>query len=393
MRFRTQIANASIFSKLTASLSSLGKVCWMRLEKDFIRFTIIPDQGTQVWAQLPIDTIFEEESYICESNTGAINLEVPIGSLHRALRSAVSAKLSNLRLTKKGNVPLLALTIRATSWTTTSNALDIPETTTTDQSSSTLDNNNSTASATARPSGTGPRERETVITQEIPIKVLHESAVEGLHQPRCRDPDVNILLPSLIQLKSISERFTKLATTSSNKTSSSAAAASAGGGGGANSTTPSISSPKLELSANMHGSLKVAVGTDAFRISSVWTDLLNPSLDPGQLGEGRELSQLPSERMREVPADDEAGWAKVRIDGKDWSRILSVGRLNPRVVASFIHETALVLYVFLPGSWNEQDSCLTVSYYFLLGCLCVGEGLVRLTMFLHSIISLLMQFN
>ncbi|GKZ37395.1 DNA damage checkpoint control protein [Aspergillus brasiliensis] len=333
MRFRTQIANASIFSKLTASLSSLGKVCWMRLEKDFIRFTIIPDQGTQVWAQLPIDTIFEEESYICESNTGAINLEVPIGSLHRALRSAVSAKLSNLRLTKKGNVPLLALTIRATSWTTTSNALDIPEATTTDQSSSTLDNNNSTASATARPSGTGPRERETVITQEIPIKVLHESAVEGLHQPRCRDPDVNILLPSLIQLKSISERFTKLATTSSNKTSSSAAAASSGGGGGANSTTPSISSPKLELSANMHGSLKVAVGTDAFRISSVWTDLLNPSLDPGQLGEGRELSQLPSERMREVPADDEAGWAKVRIDGKDWSRILSVGRLNPRVVA------------------------------------------------------------
>ncbi|GAT29636.1 cell cycle checkpoint protein [Aspergillus luchuensis] len=303
------------------------------------------------------DTIFEEESYICESNTGAINLEVPIGALHRALRSAVSAKLSNLRLTKKGNVPLLALTIRATSWTTTSNALDIPETTAaaaaTDHSSSTIDN--SATTTTARPSGTGPRERETVITQEIPIKVLHESAVEGLHQPRCRDPDVNILLPSLIQLKSISERFTKLATTnSSNKTSTA---------GGATSTTtaPSLSSPKLELSANMHGSLKVAVGTDAFRISSVWTDLLNPSLDPGQLDEGRELGQLPSERMREVPADDEAGWAKVRIDGKDWSRILSVGRLNPRVVASFINETALVLYVFLPGSWNEQDSCLT--YY------------------------------
>lgn len=275
------------------------------------------------------DTIFEEESYICESNTGAINLEVPIGALHRALRSAVSAKLSNLRLTKKGNVPLLALTIRATSWTTTSNALDIPETTAaaaaTDHSSSTIDN--SATTTTARPSGTGPRERETVITQEIPIKVLHESAVEGLHQPRCRDPDVNILLPSLIQLKSISERFTKLATTnSSNKTSTA---------GGATSTTtaPSLSSPKLELSANMHGSLKVAVGTDAFRISSVWTDLLNPSLDPGQLDEGRELGQLPSERMREVPADDEAGWAKVRIDGKDWSRILSVGRLNPRVVA------------------------------------------------------------
>lgn len=26
----------------------------------------------------------------------------------------------------------------------------------------------------------------------------------------------------------------------------------------------------------------------------------------------------------------------------------------------FINETALVLYVYLPGSWNGEDSCLTV---------------------------------
>ncbi|OOF91195.1 hypothetical protein ASPCADRAFT_211481 [Aspergillus carbonarius ITEM 5010] len=322
MRFRSQLANASIFSKLTASLSSLGKVCWMRLEEGFIRFTIIPDQGTQVWAQLSVDSIFEEESYILESNTGVINLEVPIGSLHRALRSAVASKSANLRLTKKGNVPLLALTIRATSWTTGSNALGIPENATTEHpstTSSTTDTNANTSisTSTANPRPAGPRERETVITQEIPVKVLHESAVEGLHQPRCRDPDVNILLPSLIQLKGISERFTKLATES--KASSS-------------SSTTTAASPKLELAANMHGSLRISIGTDAFRISSTWTDLLNPSLDPGQLGQG-ELEQLPSERMRGLAADDEAAWAKVKIDGKDWSRILSVGRLNPRVVA------------------------------------------------------------
>ncbi|RAL02700.1 checkpoint protein HUS1 family protein [Aspergillus ibericus CBS 121593] len=347
MRFRTQLSNASVFSKLTASLSSLGKVCWMRLEQGFIRFTIIPDQGTQVWAQLPVDSIFEEDSYILESNTGVINLEVPIGSLHRALRSAVAAKFTNLRLTKKGNVPLLALTIRATSWTTGNNALGIPDTS---NSTSTTDPSPTTAVSTSTTTdrSTGPRERETVITQEIPVKVLHESAVEGLHQPRCRDPDVNILLPSLLQLKNISERFTKLATESKSTTTTST------------TTTSSSPSPKLELSATMHGSLRMSIGTDAFRISSTWTDLLNPSLDPGQLAQG-ELEQLPSERMRGIPEDEEAAWARVRIDGKDWSRILSVGRLNPRVVASFIHETALVLYVFLPGSWNEEDSCLT--YY------------------------------
>ena len=49
------------------------------------------------------------------------------------------------------------------------------------------------------------------------------------------------------------------------------------------------------------------------------------------------MDQLPSERMRQLgnSADDgdEAGWAKVRIDGKDWGRVLNVGRLSPKVVA------------------------------------------------------------
>lgn len=127
----------------------------------------------------------------------------------------------------------------------------------------------------------------------------------------------------------------------------------------------------------MHGSLKLAIATDALRISSVWSDLVNPPLDPAQMSQS-EIEQLPSERMRALGSDDEAGWAKVRIDARDWSRVLSVGRLSPKVVAcelyyacdctlcanrriGFIHETALILYVYLPGSWNGEDSCLTVS--------------------------------
>ncbi|KAE8383174.1 checkpoint protein Hus1/Mec3 [Aspergillus bertholletiae] len=346
MRFRAQLANAATFSKLTASLSSLGKACWMRLEDGIVRFTIIPDQGTQVWAQLPVDAIFEESSYILESNSGVINLEVPIGALHRALRSAVAATSAQLRLTKKGNVPLLALTIHASSWTTGSNALGITDSghaTPTGSVEGEDAGRAGQATTASRPAVvSGPRERETVITQEIPVKVLHESAIEGLHEPRCRDPDVHIILPSLFQLKNISERFTKLATDSKG------------------SAVASTISPKLELSANMHGSLRLAIATDALRISSVWTDLVNPSLDPGQLSQA-EIEQLPSERMRALSDNDEAGWAKVRIDGKDWGRVLSVGRLSPKVVACFIHETALILYVYLPGSWNGEDSCLT--YY------------------------------
>lgn len=67
----------------------------------------------------------------------------------------------------------------------------------------------------------------------------------------------------------------------------------------------------------------------------MWTGLINPPLDPAQLPQN-ELEQLPSERMRELGGENgeaEEGWAKVRIDGKDWGRVLSVGRLSPRVIA------------------------------------------------------------
>jgi HUS1 checkpoint protein len=252
-----------------------------------------------------------------------------------------------------------------------------------------------TAAATADTTGErGPRERQTWITQEVPIKILHEAAVEGLHEPHCPDPEVHIILPNLAQLKSISDRFTKLASTDTKNRHPGVMAPDAPGmhsasfnGSGASTAATALStnsSPKLELSANMHGSLRLAIATDELRIASVWSDLVNPPLDPGQMSQ-EQISQLPSERnrMREAREGDESGWAKVRIDGKDWSRVLSIGRLSPKVVAcrfehpvsilgyaltrfhrswlGFINEMALVLYVYLPSTQDGAESCLTVS--------------------------------
>ena len=186
----------------------------------------------------------------------------------------------------------------------------------------------------------GPRERQTWITQEVPIKILHESAVDGLHEPHCPDPEVHIILPNLAHLKSISDRFTKLASTGSKSTQPGVMAPEAPGmnsvsfSTNAATTLSTNSSPKLELSANMHGSLRLAIATDELRIASMWSDLVNPPLDPAQMTQ-EQIEQLPSERnrMREAREGDESGWAKVRIDGKDWSRVLSIGRLSPKVVA------------------------------------------------------------
>jgi HUS1 checkpoint protein len=46
--------------ELTAALNSLEKIAWVRLDDDSVRFTVIPDTGSQVWAYVsrpaPIST-------------------------------------------------------------------------------------------------------------------------------------------------------------------------------------------------------------------------------------------------------------------------------------------------------------------------------------------------
>lgn len=133
---------------------------------------------------------------------------------------------------------------------------------------------------------------------------------------------MHILLPPLLQLKSISDRFTKLAL-SSNASSSSRR-------GGAQDL--SSASPRLVLSANMHGMLRIGVTTPALNIESKWEGLNNPELDPRQVEGGEEgVREHASTRMKEREGED--AWAVVRVEGRDWGRVLGIGRLGGKVVA------------------------------------------------------------
>ncbi|EON61600.1 hypothetical protein W97_00815 [Coniosporium apollinis CBS 100218] len=364
MRFKATIQNIHTFTKFTASLASLGPVAWVRLDEHEVRFTIIPEQGTQVWAVLSIDTIFEHYT-IQSAAANVINLEVPLIPLNRALKSALRATSASIRLTKKANLPFLVLTIT----TNTFNRNALSSTTggfggggAHAQSGSTHDTRDDSydfhGASPSHDFGGSGRERETVVTQDIPIRVLGQASVEGIHEPRCREPDVHILLPPLMQLKSISDRFTKLALGSRD--------GGTGGTGGGRSAVASGLGPRLEIAANMHGCLKLNIRTDAMNISSVWTGLSNPELDAGQVEGGEEgIAAHPSTRMKElgdVQGKSEEGWAVCRIDGRDWGKVMSVGRLGGRVIACFCHEHALILYVYLSNNEEGGDeSVLTVS--------------------------------
>lgn len=360
MRFRASIQNIHTFTKFTASLATLGHIAWVRLDEKDVRLTVIPEQGTQVWSVLSIDTIFETYTIQSAAENNTINLEVPLAPLQRALKSAQNAIAANIRLTKKDGIPLLSLTITTTTINSAPTASTINERNGfTESGIDECEASNEFREESIEFFGARGQDRETTVTQDIPIRVLAPASVEGLHEPRCRDPEVHLTLPNLMQLKSISDRFTKLALSTKSTTRTGFSSSAAG--------------PKLELSGNMHGCLRLSLNTDSLRISSLWTGLENPELDPEQIAEGEAgLVNHPSTRMKELgdsTGQSEEGWATVRVEGRDWGRVLSVGRLGGRVIACFCHEHAVILYVFIGGEeTGVGESVLTVSSWIMFNC-------------------------
>ena len=69
--------------------------------------------------------------------------------------------------------------------------------------------------------------------------------------------------------------------------------------------------------------------------------------------------------------EGEEAWAVVRVEGRDWGRVLGVGRMGGKVIACVCHETALVLYVYLVDEETaDEGSVLTVSLCFWVVLCC-----------------------
>ncbi|RYP69589.1 hypothetical protein DL771_006026 [Monosporascus sp. 5C6A] len=375
MRFKSNLKNIRTFSKLVAALNTLEKIAWVRLDDETARFTVIPDTGSQVWAKagtdllslrknanlettrvhgssLSMDFIFDSYSIQSAAPQNTINLELPLGPLQRALKSALNGSSACLRLTKKDGIPLLSMTITTTTAPPPNNPAHV-----------------GLPRFGGRRGGGGGgdefggeddefafepletnlhREREKIITQDIPVRVLHPETVETIMQPKIREPDVHIQLPPLTQLKAISDRFTRLAHAATSSSSTAAGKTSAA----------ATANPKLELSANMHGELRLRLDVDTLlHVESQWEGLENPDLDPAQLTCA--LEDHPSTAFREAGP---GRWATVRVDGRDWSKVLSVGRLEGRVIACFADDHALILYVYVPqydDAGGPEDSVVT----------------------------------
>lgn len=158
------------------------------------------------------------------------------------------------------------------------------------------------------------------------MRVLSATSVSTIEEPTAPAADVNIYLPPLSLVRNITERLNKLASISA------------------------VSEPdRVILSANMSGEFKMAFAGPEARVESKWRDLQNPVVANSQAREDH-----PS------TVRDQEEFVEVRVDGKEWAKVLKVSTLGRKAVACFCDDLALVLYVFLSED-DEEDTILT--YY------------------------------
>ncbi|KAK6511516.1 hypothetical protein TWF481_000431 [Arthrobotrys musiformis] len=173
MKFRSDIHNISLLSKVAGTLSVVGKIGWLQLSPTHLQLRVLSATDTtqsQIWATISSPAIFTSPK-ISSAHDNIINLEVPLDTLHRSLKSAVTYTSACLKLTKKEGIPRLSLII------TTETAASM---------------------------------NHAKIVQDIPVRVLSPQSVAHLCKPLVPKPGCAVLLPALSQLKGITDRYVKM---------------------------------------------------------------------------------------------------------------------------------------------------------------------------------------
>ncbi|KAJ1653148.1 Checkpoint protein hus1 [Dispira simplex] len=292
MRLRTQITNAPILSKMAQSLEKLTKSCILRFTPHSVRFIVKTDTegGVQVWSQLSPEHVFSEYT-VTSVNNDEINLEVVIEHLVRALRSSHNALGVSMRLAKKENIPLLSIIIN-------------------------------------HQSRTG---KVLSLNQDIPVRVLGKHQMEHIREPLVPEPQVNILMPSLNNIRSIAERMKGISST-------------------------------LEVSANTNGEFRLKVENELVQVVTYYKNLVNPELDISS-----QLDSASRSQSRPSTARDPGHFASAKIDIRNFIKFLHSHHVVPNnVVCCIIEEFAVVIHVYVSASLTAffgQQNFAALTYY------------------------------
>ncbi|KAJ1970210.1 Checkpoint protein hus1 [Dimargaris xerosporica] len=165
------------------------------------------------------------------------------------------------------------------------------------------------------------------LNQDIPVRVLGPRQMEHIHEPLVPEPQVNILMPSLMSIRSIAERMKAISNT-------------------------------IEVSANTNGELRLKVESELVQIVTYYKNLLNPELDvTSQVGTPRETAT----------ARDAHDFVSAKVDIRNFIKFLHSYHVAPNnVVCCIIENFAVVIHVYVNSSLTTffgQQNCAALTYY------------------------------
>ncbi|ORY85477.1 checkpoint clamp complex protein Hus1 [Protomyces lactucae-debilis] len=291
MKFKSTLVDIPTLARIAQSLAVMNKVCWLRLSKTTIQFIVRQlSSATQVWASIPAEALFRQ--YTIESNAdNVINLELSVDEFGRLLRNMVSNSEVTVKLTKRSGYPMLSC--MSTFY--------------------------------------GKHGGANTVTNDLNVRVLPSQSIDEIQEPDVGEPDVVIMLPSLVQLSYISNSLKTLA-------------------------------DRLILSANMDGKFSVGIDTPAVKTETMFTNLAHPTFN--QAAYDGPVEELPVQKR------DKQQFCHLRIDAKDWCNLLRIGPIAKRVVACFCEDQVLVIYVHLADEDDEaeQNAHAAVLTYYIPTC-------------------------
>ncbi|KAI0346232.1 cell cycle checkpoint [Trametopsis cervina] len=291
MRFRAGIESVDTFYKIVQTVEKLQKRCVIKFtetEMHIICANDVTEGGIQVWSQIKIPSLFND--YRIQSNAdNQITMMLSAEALQSALRSAAApsaggnAALQNvdavMRLAKKNDQAVLSFEIN----------------------------------------GLSRNSRYVRVSHDVRIEIMKPQDVQRLAEPMCPEPDVHILLPQLIKLRTVVERLRSLSDT-------------------------------IAVRANKSGRLEFSVKTDAVSTDIAWTGLNNPTMEGTQEAEPTQPSQ----------AHDTNQMFGVLISVKSFLQFLNSHVVSTTTIACICQNHCMILYVYI-GQVADAGGVLT--YY------------------------------
>ncbi|KAH9953684.1 cell cycle checkpoint [Russula dissimulans] len=280
MRFRATIHTALTFYRLIQTVEKLQKKCIIKFSETAMRIICNSEEGgVQVWSKIRVDSLFTDYRILSHSNN-EITLNLPTEALSTALRSAsaehIGANEVVMKLAKKNNLPVLSFEIF----------------------------------------GTTHMGRRVKVAHDVRIEVMKPADVAMLTEPRCPEPDVQIMLPPLTKMRAVVERMRNL-------------------------------SDMIAVRANSSGCLQLSASTEVVKADITWNNCLHPRI----AADGASQANTgPEDEEQERERADPKQLFSVLVHTRSFLKFLNAHAVSKTTIACVCQGHCLILFVYIGDS-------------------------------------------